>query len=106
MIIGIPILALCIFLVPELAVAVSDFLGIHSIKYIIFTLLYGGTLPFYIALYQAFKLLSYIDKNIAFSELSVRNLMRIKWSVKTAVSSHAIFVVNYIICTSKRNPLV
>jgi hypothetical protein len=77
MIIGIPILALCIFLVPELAVAVADFLGIHSINFIIFTLLYGGALPFYIALYQAFKLLSYIDKNIAFSELSVRTLMRI-----------------------------
>lgn len=75
--IGIPVLALCIFLVPELADAVSDYLGVHSIKYIIFILLYGGALPFYFALYQTFKLLSYIDKNIAFSELSVRALMRI-----------------------------
>lgn len=40
--IGIPVLALCIFLVPELADEVADFLRIHSIKYIIFILLYGG----------------------------------------------------------------
>ncbi|MES9745480.1 DUF2975 domain-containing protein, partial [Priestia megaterium] len=39
--IGILVLTLCIFLVPELADAVAEFLGIHSIKYIIFILLYG-----------------------------------------------------------------
>ncbi|HEK9100507.1 DUF2975 domain-containing protein [Bacillus pfraonensis] len=36
-------------------------------------------IPFYVALYQAFKLLAYIDKNMAFSELSVRALKYIKY---------------------------
>lgn len=69
--VGILVLALCIFLVPELAFAVSDSLKVNSLKYIIYTILYGTAIPFYFALYQTFKLLSYIDKNKAFSELSV-----------------------------------
>ena len=40
--------------------------------------MYVSAIPFYVALYQAFKLLSYIDKNQAFSELSVRALKNIK----------------------------
>lgn len=38
---------------------------------------------FYFALYQAFTLLSYIDRNKAFSELSVRALKKIKYSAIT-----------------------
>ena len=38
---------------------------------------------FYFALYQAFKLLSYIDKNKAFSELSVKALKNIKYCAIT-----------------------
>jgi len=99
--IGIPVLALCIFLVPELADAVADFLGIHSIKYIIFILLYGGTLPFYFALYQAFKLLSYIDKNIAFSALSVRILMSIKYCAISICSLHVLGLPVYYLVADK-----
>ncbi|WP_425435904.1 DUF2975 domain-containing protein [Oceanobacillus senegalensis] len=40
--------------------------------------MYISTILFYIALYQAFKLLSYIDKNRAFSEIFVRALKKIK----------------------------
>jgi len=36
-------------------------------------------IPYYLALYQAFKLLGYIDKNVAFSELSVQALKKIKY---------------------------
>ena len=36
------------------------------------------SIPFFVALYQAFKLLIYIDRNKAFSELSVRALKVIK----------------------------
>ena len=99
--IGIPVLALCIFLVPELADAVTDFLGDHSIKYIIFILLYGGALLFYIALYQAFKLLSYIDKNIAFSELSVRTLMRIKYCAISICGLHVLGLPLYYLVADK-----
>lgn len=88
--IGIPVLALCIFFVPKLAFAVSDFLKINSLKYIIYTILYGSAIPFYFALYQAFKLLSYIDKNKAFSELSVRALKKIKYCAISICSIHVL----------------
>ncbi|MFJ7184579.1 DUF2975 domain-containing protein [Lysinibacillus xylanilyticus] len=99
--IGIPVLALCIFLVPELADAVAYYLGVHFIKYIVFILLYGGALPFYIALYQAIKLLSYIDKNIAFSELSVRTLMRIKYCAISICGLHLLCLPLYYLVADK-----
>lgn len=37
------------------------------------------TIPFFIALHQTLKLLSYVDKNSAFSELSVKALGHIKY---------------------------
>lgn len=40
--------------------------------------MYVSMIPFFIALYQAFLLLNYIDKNNAFSELSVKALKNIK----------------------------
>ena len=40
--------------------------------------MYVSVIPFFGAFYQAFKLLSYIDKNQAFSELSVKALKNIK----------------------------
>ncbi|SES64050.1 Protein of unknown function [Oceanobacillus limi] len=78
--IGIPILAMCIFLVPGIANFAADMIPeITFMKYLVFIFLYATAVPFYFALYQAFKLLSYIDKNKAFSELSVRALKNIKY---------------------------
>ncbi|MCY9209315.1 DUF2975 domain-containing protein [Bacillus subtilis] len=82
--IGIPILALCIFLVPKIANYSAElFPNIAYIKYLVFIYLYVTAVPFYFALYQAFKLLSYIDKNKAFSGLSVRALKNIKYCAVT-----------------------
>ncbi|MEW5067945.1 DUF2975 domain-containing protein [Bacillus subtilis] len=82
--IGIPILALCIFLVPKIANYSAElFPNIAYIKYLVFIYLYITAVPFYFALYQAFKLLSYIDKNKAFSGLSVRALKNIKYCAVT-----------------------
>lgn len=82
--IGIPILALCIFLVPKIANYSADiFPNTAYIKYLVFIYLYVTAIPFYFALYQAFKLLSYIDKNKAFSGLSVRALKNIKYCAVT-----------------------
>lgn len=78
--IGIPILALCLFLVPEIANFTADlYPNITYIKYLVFIDFYAAAIPFYFALYQAFKLLSYIDGNNAFSDLSVRALKTIKY---------------------------
>ncbi|MGW6298880.1 DUF2975 domain-containing protein [Peribacillus butanolivorans] len=77
--IGIPVLALCIFLVPHMAnFAAKLYLNIAPMKYLVFIVMYGAAVPFYFALYQAFNLLRYIDENTAFSELSVKALKNIK----------------------------
>lgn len=82
--IGIPVLALCIFLVPELGnFAAELYPEIPYMKYLVLIDLYAAAIPFYFALYQAFKLLSYIDKNKAFSDLSVMALKTIKYCALT-----------------------
>ncbi|WP_186578663.1 DUF2975 domain-containing protein [Aquibacillus kalidii] len=76
---GVPVLALCIFLVPELSeIAVELLPDFTQIKYLVSIIFYGSAIPFYFALYQAFKLLRYIDKNKAFSQSSVQALKKIK----------------------------
>ncbi|WP_085523667.1 DUF2975 domain-containing protein [Tuberibacillus sp. Marseille-P3662] len=77
--IGLPVLAVCIFLVPEIASYAAElYPDMTYMKYLVLIDLYAAAIPFYFALYQAFKLLHYIDKNKAFSELSVRALKNIK----------------------------
>lgn len=51
---------------------------------------FAAVIPYFIALYMALKLLGYIDNNIAFSELSVRALKKIKYC---GLSIGMIFVV-------------
>jgi len=77
--IGIPVLAFCIFLVPKFGNFAGElYPGIAYMKSLVLIDIYAAAIPFYFALYQAFKLLSYIDKNQAFSELSVKALKNIK----------------------------
>jgi hypothetical protein len=66
-------LALCIFVFP--AGIMTDNTGWYRP---ILIGMYGAAIPFFIALYQSFKLLTYIDKNNAFSQSSVNALMHIK----------------------------
>lgn len=78
---GIPVLAMCIFLVPKIGTFAAElYPDIAYIKYLVFINLYATVIPYYFALYQTFKLLNYIDKNNAFSELSVKALKNIKYS--------------------------
>ncbi|PFI96653.1 hypothetical protein COI88_28435 [Bacillus cereus] len=78
-IIGLPVFALCIFLVPHMAnFAANLYPNIAPMKYLVFIVMYGAAIPFHCALYQAFNLLRYIDENKAFSELSVKVLKNIK----------------------------
>ena len=82
--IGLPVLALCIFVVPEIASFIVELYPDDAyLKYLVYVDLYAAALPFYFALYQAFRLLSYIDKNQAFSELSVQALKKIKYCAIT-----------------------
>jgi hypothetical protein len=89
--IGIPVLALCIFLVPEIASFAAElYPDLAYIKYLVFIDLYATAIPFYFSLYQAFKLLSYIDLNKAFSELSVKAIKNIKYCAITISILYAI----------------
>ncbi|MEH6936933.1 DUF2975 domain-containing protein [Bacillus sp. JJ664] len=89
--VGIAVLALCIFLVPSMAnFAANLYPNIAAMKFLVFIVMYGAAVPFYFALYQAFNLLRYIDKNIAFSELSVKALKNIKYC---AISISGLYVL-------------
>ncbi|KMY54694.1 membrane protein [Bacillus sp. FJAT-27231] len=91
-IIGIPVLALCIFLVPEIANFAEElYPDMAYLKYLVLIGLDAAAIPFYFALYQAFKLLHYIDRNEAFSELSVGALKNIKYC---AITISILYVFN------------
>lgn len=81
---GIPILALLFFFVPVIAnFAVELFPNMGYLKPLFFVFFYVTAIPFYFALHQTFRLIIYIDKNKAFSELSVQALKKIKYSAIT-----------------------
>ena len=71
---GLSVLALCIFALP--AGLRSDNTGYYRP---ILLGLYIPAIPFFFALYQAMKLLDYIDNNKAFSVLSIEALNKIKY---------------------------
>jgi hypothetical protein len=60
------------------------------ILYPIVTGMFFTTIPFYFALYQALKLLGYIDNNEAFSQFSVEALKKIKFC---AITISCVYVV-------------
>ncbi|MFH5183732.1 DUF2975 domain-containing protein [Paenibacillus sp. TAB 01] len=103
--IGIPVLALCIFLVPK----IGNFAGelypdIAYMKTLVLIDMYAAAIPFYFALYQAFKLLSYIDKNQAFSELSVKALNNIKYCALTIGTLYLLGMPLYYLMGKKIDP--
>ncbi|HEY1041176.1 MAG TPA: DUF2975 domain-containing protein [Candidatus Paceibacterota bacterium] len=79
-IIGAIVLAICIFLLPGFGIEFAiEFPSAAHLSHFIVAIAYATTIPFFIALYQAFKLLIAIDKNTAFSEASIRALKNIKY---------------------------
>jgi len=79
--IGIPVLALCIFWLPGF---------VNYLHYPILISVYASAITYFFALNQALKLLSYIDKNKAFSELSVKALKYIKYCAITISIIYAV----------------
>lgn len=55
-----------------------DLISIYRDPFILF--IYIGSIPFFVGLYQAFKLLSFIDANKAFSQGTVNSLRNIKFA--------------------------
>ncbi|SOC19605.1 hypothetical protein SAMN05880501_11127 [Ureibacillus xyleni] len=88
---GVPIFAICIFLVPDIGrFAAELYPEFTFIKYLVWIDMYAAAIPYYLALYQSIKLLSYIDHNIAFSQHSVNGLKNIK---RCAIAISSIYVV-------------
>lgn len=76
--IGIAVLAAIIkFPQTEGRAAHLDLISIYSDPFIIFG--YIASIPFFVGLYQAFKLLGHLDKNKIFSKASVRAVKNIKY---------------------------
>ncbi|UZW15402.1 DUF2975 domain-containing protein [Clostridium pasteurianum] len=83
--IGIAVFALCIYWLPEIAIRDAK---AHPWDYSLYPILgfaYGYCIAFSVALYQVFKLLTYIEKNNAFSQLSLKSLKVIKKSALTTI---------------------
>ena len=79
-VIGIGVLALCIFALPALWKGGSEEFPTASRSVLLIVIgLYATVIPFFVALWQAVKLLGYIDHNKAFSDLSVKALRTIKY---------------------------
>ena len=90
-IIGLPVLALWIFGLPWLIKNPVNPNYAH-VLYPIIIGIYASSIPYYIALYKAFRLLGFIDKNIAFSELSVKALRVIKYCAIIITTLYALIM--------------
>jgi hypothetical protein len=103
--IGIMVLALCIFLVPKIGnFAAELYPDLSYLKPLILIDMYAAAIPFYIALYQSFNLLSYIDKKQAFSELSVKALKNIKFCAITISTLYLLGMPLYYLMSKKIDP--
>ncbi len=97
MLIGFVVLAVCLFGLP--AVASRDAAKHPDSAYLQYYFLgyvYMMCIPFFSALYQAFKLLTYIDRKQTFSNFSVRALKIIKYcalSIGTLILLGIIFSI-------------
>ena len=97
--IGITILSLCVFWLPWQANVLAEMYPefVH-LQYPLLIGLYLTAIPFFFALYQALKILSYIEKNKAFSELPAKSLTYIKYC---AITISMLYVVGFIILNSQ-----
>lgn len=92
-IIGLGVIALCVFALPEMWKGGSLEYPTASLAIrLIMIGMYLTAIPFFLGLWQTFKLLNYIDQNIAFSDLSVKALKKIKYY---ATIIAAFYIIGY-----------
>ncbi|CAH0347263.1 DUF2975 domain-containing protein [Bacillus sp. CECT 9360] len=90
---GLPVLALCIFLLPGIAEFFAELNPkLDFLQYPFLIGLYVTAIVFFVALYQTLKLLGYIDKNQSFSELSIKSLKNIKYCAITISALYVVFM--------------
>ncbi|PIC63626.1 hypothetical protein CSV79_10825 [Sporosarcina sp. P13] len=92
--IAVTVLALCIFWLPWLANNTAEmYPEFDYLQYPVLISLYITVIPFYLALFQALKILNYIENNNAFSERSVNVLKYIKYC---AITISIVYVIGNI----------
>ena len=67
-----------------------DLISIYTDPFIIY--IYIGSIPFFVGLYQAFKLLNFIDANKAFSQGAVNTLRNMKFASLSLIGFIALAV--------------
>ncbi|MGE7182489.1 DUF2975 domain-containing protein [Peribacillus sp. NPDC006672] len=98
-ILGITILTMCLFWLPGLARDAAEIDPDYA--YLRFPVLFGlycTAIPFFLALYQAFKLLNYIESDDAFSRLAVISLGYIK---KCAIAIIILYAIGILFLVSQ-----
>ncbi|WP_226665220.1 DUF2975 domain-containing protein [Metabacillus litoralis] len=97
--IGMTILCLCVFWLPwQSRVLAEMYPEFIHLQYPLLFGIYMTAIPFFFALYQALNLLTNIDLNKAFSDLSVRALKYIKYS---AFSISFLYIVGFFLLISQ-----
>ncbi|WP_186577182.1 DUF2975 domain-containing protein [Aquibacillus kalidii] len=94
-VIAVTIGVLSVFWLPWQAnILVNMYPEFDYLEYPLLVGIYLSTIPFFFALYHGYQLLIYIDKNMAFSDLSVKSLKRIKYC---GIAIAILYVIGFII---------
>ena len=74
-----------------------DLIGIYTDPFIIY--IYIGSIPFFVGLYQAFKLLNFIDAHKAFSQGAVNTLKNMKFASLSLIGfiALALFYIRFFV---------
>lgn len=77
--IGTAVLAALVSFPPNEGVAANkDLISIYTDPFVLY--IYAASIPFFVGLFQAFKLLNFIDQNKAFTQGAVNTLKNMKWA--------------------------
>lgn len=99
LLVGTIVFSLCVFFLPWLANDTANMYPEFAfLQYPVLLGLYVTTIPFFIALYQALKILKLIDHEAAFSESSVNILNFIKYC---AITISILYVIGSILLMSQ-----
>jgi len=98
-VLGLIALGLCALVLPAIYTGWQDaYPEVAYLQYPALLILSATVVPFFIALAQTLKLLDYVDKGEAFSELSIKALGKIKYCAVAFSCLYAMFLpINYLI---------
>jgi len=93
LLLALPVLALCIFILPDVAAFFVELNPEFSVlRYPFLIGLYMTALSFFFALYQTIRLLNAIDRNLVFSPVAVDPLKKIKYCALVIGGLYVLFM--------------